>query len=522
MISLLIGNPLLLLFLVMAAGFALGRINVAGFSLGVAGVLFAGLAFGALSPGLKVPEALQTLGLVLFVYTVGLSSGPAFFGALRRRGLGQAGLVLGLLLVAAGLAWGAHRALNLSGGLTAGLFAGAFTNTPALAALLESLSARGVDASVPVVAYSVAYPMGVIGMLLAVYALRRLWRVPPTPPAEPLVHRAVRVEHPEVLPVLGERVRLARVQRGTELAVAGPGVALAAGDVVGVVGEARAVQAAAALLGTEAPGELDLGRETLDMRRVFVSRAGVAGRRLGELHLPQRYGATVTRVRRGDVDLLAHEGTVLELGDRVRVVAPRDRLAEVSRLFGDSARRLSEIDMLTFGVGIALGLLLGAVPLPLPGGAEFKLGFAGGPLLVGLILGALGRSGPLVWGLPHSANLTLRQLGLMLFLAAVGTRSGYAFASTLASGPLGLTLFVAGALLTCTLAVLTLWVAHRALRLPFATAAGLLAGLQTQPAVLAFAVEQTGSDEPNVAYATVYPVATILKIVLVQFLALLR
>lgn len=522
MIQVLQTNPLLLLFLVASLGYAVGRVKVAGFSLGVAAVLFVGLAFGALSPDVRLPEIVYLLGLVLFVYTVGLASGPAFFSALRRRGLRQGGLALGLLGLGAGLAALAKGLLGLSGPLAAGLFAGAFTNTPALAGLLEALTARGAPEAAraePVLAYSVAYPMGVIGTLLAIYVLQRAWRVPRAAPPEPLVDRSVVVRRPEKADALPEGVRLGRVSHAGRVAVAAPGTALAPGDVVSVIGPAREVDAAAAELGDASPDALDLDRRALDMRRVFVSRASLAGRALGDLHLPERFGAIVTRVRRGDVDFLARDATVLELGDRVRVVAPREGLAAVTAFFGDSQRRLSEIDVTSFSAGLALGLLLGLVPIPLPGGAEFRLGFAGGPLLVGLALGALGRTGPVVWRLPHGANLTLRQLGLILFLAGVGTRSGYAFASTVGGG-LGLALFAAGAVMTAALALLALWLAVRVLKMPFATAAGLLAGLQTQPAVLNFAVEQTGSDEPNIAYATVYPLATIAKIVLAQALGL--
>ena len=194
----------------------------------------------------------------------------------------------------------------------------------------------------------------------------------------------------------------------------------------------------------------------------------------------------------------------------------------VGRFLGDSYRALSEIDILSFSLGLALGLLLGVVPIPLPGGLSIRLGLAGGPLMVALALGALQRTGPLVWSLPFSANLTLRQLGLVLFLAGVGTRSGYAFATTFAQGG-GLAIFVAGALITCLTALGGLWVGHRILHIPRDVLVGVIAGVHTQPAALAFAVEQTESEQPNLGYSMVFPLATIAKIVLAQLLlALLR
>lgn len=407
MITLLQASPLLLLFAVAAIGFPLGRLRVGQSRLGIAAVLFVGLAFGAVDPALKLPEIVYQLGLVLFVYTVGLGSGPAFFDALRRRGLRDNVFVVSMLLVGAALAVGLHRLLGLGAAQTAGLFTGALTNTPALAGVLEFLSHLPpvtLDAGVlddPVVGYSIAYP-------------------------------------------------------------------------------------------------------------------------IGDLDLEQRFGAVVTRVRRGDLDFLASDDILLQPGDRVRFVAPRERVADVSAFFGDSYRHLSEIDILTFSLGLVMGLLLGMLPMPIPGGGTFHLGIAGGPLLVALLLSKVDRSGPLLWNLPYSANLTLRQFGLVLFLAGIGTRAGGAFLSTLLSRG-GLLLLASGAVITCTTALLTLWVGHRLLKMPMSLLIGTLGGLQTSPAVLSYATEQTGNDIPHIGYATVYPVAMITKIVLAQLLvALLR
>lgn len=214
--------------------------------------------------------------------------------------------------------------------------------------------------------------------------------------------------------------------------------------------------------------------------------------------------------------MLADEELVLEAGDRVRVVAPRERLDEVSAFFGDSYKAIAEVDVLTFGLGVAIGIALGEIPLPLPGGVTFRLGAAGGPLIAGLVLGRLVRTGPLTWSMPYSANLTLRQLGLVLFLAGVGTRSGSTFAATVAKGG-ALPLFVVGAAITLTVA-LAIVVVGRRMRVPAAVLAGMIAGIHTQPAALTFACERTNSEAPNVGYAAVFPLATIAKIVLAQVL----
>jgi putative transport protein len=540
-LELLAQNPILLLFVVAAIGYPLGRIKIAGISLGVAAVLFAGLGIGSLSSEIKLPEVIYQFGLVLFVYTIGLSSGPGFFAALKRRGLRDNLLVVGLLVAAGSLVVLAKLLLGLPATLTAGLFTGAFTNTPALAGVLETIKATANTANLerliaePVVAYSVAYPMGVVAMLLSIALLERLWRIDYAletkrvphfaGTGDGLTHQSVVVTSQEfqdqpitqVAHARGWNVVLGRVQHAGSMSLVSPETKLEPGDVVSVIGHPSVVQEVTSAIGEPSSEALEADRRTMDFRRMVVSNPKIAGKKLAQLQLPQQFGALVTRVGRGDVDLLPSGNTVLELGDRVRIVSPAGRMSEVSSLLGDSYRAIAEIDVMTFGIGIALGLLLGSIPIPFPGGTSFKLGFAGGPLIVGLILGALGRTGPILWQLPHGANLTLRQLGLILFLAGVGTRSGYAFASTLSSGG-GLALFLAGMAVTTIIAMMTLWIGYQILKIPFPLLTGLLAGLQTQPAVLGFASERAGNDLPNVGYATVYPVATISKIVIAQLL----
>jgi putative transport protein len=252
---------------------------------------------------------------------------------------------------------------------------------------------------------------------------------------------------------------------------------------------------------------------------MFVSNPAMTCRPLRELHLIQKYDAVITRVRRGDVELVPNADFELELGDRARVVAPRTRMGEVEKLLGDSQRGVAEVDVITFSLGITLGLLLGVVPLPLPGGGTFELGLAGGPLIAGLVLGRAGRTGPLVWTSPFAANLTLRQFGLVLFLAGVGLRAGGQLAASAVSAE-STSIVLSGALVTAVSTGLALVLGHRVLRIPLDVMTGTLSGIQTQPAVLAYAVQRSGNDLPNVGYTTVYPVATIAKILLCQLLLL--
>jgi putative transport protein len=545
MIQLLLDNPMLLLFIVAAIGYPLGHIKVKGCSLGVAAVLFVGLVIGSLHPDLKLPEIIYTLGLVLFVYTIGLSSGPGFFASFRRKGLRDNLLAVGGLILAAGLTVIAYYVLDLKPTLTAGLFAGSMTNTPTLASLLEQVK-RSAPADLldqmmnePVIGYSIAYPIGVVGMIAAIFITQRLWKIDYAREAKEtgdlgatsmqLQSRTICITRPDVVqtPVRdllqqhGWQVIFGRIKHADQpLALVGGETHLQVGDLITMIGTQEELDRVMTYLGEPCPERLELDRSEYDFRRMFVSNPRVVGHRLRDFDLPQQFGAIVTRLRRGDVELLPHADTVLEPGDRVRVVAKPENMAAVSKFFGDSYRALSEVDILTFSLGLTLGLLFGLVPIPLPGGVIFKLGLAGGPLVVALILGKLGRTGPLVWAMPYSANLVLRQFGLILFLAGVGTRSGYAFFTTFTQSGGG-AIFVAGAIITCVTALTVLAIGHYLLHIPMGLLSGILAGLQTQPAVLGFALEQSENDLPNIGYATVYPIATITKILLAQLILVL-
>jgi putative transport protein len=546
MVKFLVDNPLLLLFIIAGISYPLGRVKIKGTSLGVASVLFVSIAIGAIDPNLKLPDVVFTLGAVLFVYTLGLSGGPSFFASFRSKGPHRNGLrdslfVTGMLLFAALLSVIAYSFMHLKPTLTAGMYAGSLTNTPALAAAVQYVKANAPDATrdammaEPVIGYSIAYPMGVIAVIASILVMKRIWKVDYAAEAKQLqtlggvsrdlINQTIRVTRvepiQETLQALIHRygwdVNFSRLKRDGDLVLATPDIRLICGDLISLVGTPEDLKKVTAFLGEESDEHLDLDRTEFDFRRMFVSNPSVVGHRLGDLNLTTQFGAVATRVRRGDVEMLASDNTVLELGDRVRITARRQDLEAIARFMGDSYRALSEIDILTFSLGISIGLLVGAIPIPLPGGLVFTLGFAGGPLIVALILGALGRTGPLVWSLPFSANLTLRQIGLIMFLAGVGTKAGYAFISTFTQGG-GVYLFIAGALITTLVSLTTLWIGYRLLKIPMSLLIGLLAGLQTQPAVLGFGQEQTGNDLPNLGYASMFALAVIVKIIVAQLL----
>jgi putative transport protein len=380
--------------------------------------------------------------------------------------------------------------------------------------------------------------MGVIGMLLAIYAMQRVFRIDYRTEAQSLRQfnvieqdlytRTVLITNPEVVGIPVSElfhkhnwdIVLSRIKHERDLKLAMGDVSLEMGDLVSVVGTPEEVDKAVAGMGEPASVQLELDRSDYDFRRIFVSNQYIAGRSLNELNLPREYGAIVTRVRRGDIDLLAHGDTVLELGDRVRVVAKRSEMSRLSALFGDSYKALSEVNLLSLSVGLTIGVIIGLIPIPLPGGVRITLGMASGPLLVGLVLGALRRTGGLVWTIPYSANLTLRQIGLTMLLAGIGIRSGYTFFTNFgASG--GLQVFFAGALITFAVAFLTLIIGYKSLKIPFGMLTGMLAGLGTQPATLGFSLQQADNELPNLGYALVYPVATITKVIVAQLLLII-
>lgn len=546
MINLLVENPLLLLFVVAAIGYPLGRITIRGVSLGVAAVLFAGLAVGSLHPDLKLPEIVYLLGQALFIYTIGLSSGAAFFSSLRRKGWRNNLFVLGILSVDALMVATAQKLFALKPAIAAGLFAGSVTNTSALAGVLEFIKnhfAKGhfSDTEItsllaePVVGYSLAYPMGVLGLIFAMIVVRRLWRVDYAEEAKSLTdiplspHRlhcqTILVNQPQATEktlqeLTGEndfRVVFGRLNRNHEQTIAEAETRFQIGDLITICGTREENERVVTFLGEATKAEVEIESGLQYYYRVFVSNPQIVGHKISDLNLPHLLGATVIRVRRGDVEFLPQPDTVLEYGDRVRVLAKPENQKTIATFFGDSYRALSEIDILTFALGITAGLLLGMVPLQLPGGFVFKLGAAGGPLLVALILGKLERTGLFVWNIPYSANLTLRQIGLVLFLAGIGTRSGYAFAQGLAEGEV-LKILLVGTLITCTSAFSILWIGYKFLKIPMNLLVGMLAGAHTQPAVLGFAQQQTGNELPNIGYASVLPTALIAKVIFAQLL----
>jgi len=536
MLDLLAGNPLLVLFLVVSAGWVVGQVRVGGFALDVAAVLFVGLFVGAVNERLALPSVLGALGLVLFVYTVGIASGPAFVrAAAHRSGVAAiAGTVvlIGLVATAAALIV-KSTAPGLGIATMAGMFAGATTNTPALATVLAAPLAatdaanQGGGASV---GYALAYPTGVLVPLILTWWLTRgarRTRAARADSAEPMSHRpergTVRVtaEHPGTLADLARNVHgviVTRVRREGAVLAGDPSLVLETDDLVVLVGERVQIDRATLLLGEESMVHPEHDRSQLAQRVVVVSSLSIAERTIGELDLQRRFNTVVSRVRRGDVEIVATDDLVLELADRLKLVAPREQLPAVAKFFGDSYRSLRHLDLFSLSLGLSAGLLLGVARLPLPGDASLTLGAAGGPLIVGLVLGVVGRTGKLVWQLPHGTNLALRQLGAALFLAVVGTNAGTAFRGAISS-PDGLLIVACGVAVTALLSLSAFVLARLLLRVDVDHAVGMVAALHTQPAVLAYADEQADDEDAvSAGYALLMPAAMITKIIAAQLL----
>lgn len=531
-------EALLYLFLAAAIGSFMGNLKFRGNSLGVAAVLFVGLAIGAIRPEIKIPDVIKLLGLAIFVYSIGLSSGPSFFSSLKTRGVSNlflALLTLSILSVFIGLAsvW-----MGFDASAAAGLLSGITTNTPALAGLLDAIQKNGgenaeIMSNNAVVGYSISYPVGVLGLMIAMALMQRVFRInyakesqalgSEFPTGMPIVHLTIAVQkdtatgislrdlkHQHQMQVLFGRLR----REGQEDTLCNYDTIFKSGDLVGIIGEQDDVNRVAEILGKMTDKDLSEDRSVFDIRRLFVSNPKIAGKTIASLNLNEQFPVILTRIRRGDVDSLVNADTVLELGDRVRILARKKDMKQIAQLFGDSYEHISHIDLLSFGLGMGLGILIGSVEMALPGNIIFSLGFAGGPLVAGLLLSYLRRSGPILWTLPYSANLTLRQIGLMLMLAAIGINSGATFLSTMLS-PVGPLMLLSGTMVSLLGGILILFLGYKLLRIPYILLIGMISH---HPANLDFANNQAHNKIPTYGYALVYPLLLIGKIVFVQML----
>ncbi|QAY73891.1 hypothetical protein ET445_11580 [Agromyces protaetiae] len=515
----LAANPVLLIFLLVGLGAAVGRVSVGGVSLGAVAVLFAAIGLTAWSVAvgvpIEVPAAIGDIGLVIFAFCTGLIAGPGFFNALRTS-YPLMLVVAGVLVLSAVAAFLLGGALGLDPVTIAGTFAGATTNTPALAATGGSPAAT--------VGYASAYVFGVIGaMAAAALALRH--RPSDTDAMAPIVEKPVQIDTTtihtvgEIVAHHSDRVAISRIKHADDGQIdpVRPDTELEVGDVINVVGPRDEVDEVAIELGHTSAIDITRERSSLDFRRIILSNPKLAGRTIGGLRLHEQFGASIARIRRGDVEFVATDDFVLHQGDRLRVVGPRDAMADLTSFFGDSERGMADVNPLALGLGIAIGLGIGAIQIPIPGG-HFSLGYAAGALLLGLVMGRIGRIGPIVTSLPHTAASVLAEYGLLVFLAFAGTKAGSLIVSAIVSGEV-LTLLLLGFVVTSIAMFGTYLVGRFVFRLGGTRLSGVVGGAQTNPAILAFANLRTDYDvRVALGYSLVYPAAMVVKILLAQIM----
>lgn len=538
---------LVLLSSVAAGGLALGAVKIRGIGLGSAGVLFVGLLVGSFGLGLDpaVTEFLREFGLMLFVFTMGLQLGPGFFDSLRRAGLSLNVLAVAIVLAGVLCTWLCGVLFNIAAGARLGLFSGSTTNTPSLGAAQQALQAIHAPPDqmvLPALAYSASYPIGIIGIIASLLLLKRFYKIDMAAETlafeagqkqgtEPLARLNVRVDNANLegltvhdLPGRRETgVIISRLQRAGESAVinATEETQVHVGDHLLLVGTVENLASFQRIIGSVAAVDLMKAPGEVSFKRVVVTNRKLLGKSLAELGLDHLHGVTITRIVRAGVEMTAVPGVKLQFGDFLHVVGETSGLEAASKTLGNSLLALNTTQFIPVFIGLALGVLAGSLPISVPGLASpLKLGLAGGPLVVAILLSRLGRVGPLVWHMPANTNLAFRELGIALFLACVGLSAGPKFFSTVMSQD-GL-IWAGAALVVSMLPLLVAGViGRRWMGLNFLVLSGLLTGSMTDPPALAFANGLAKSDAPSIAYATVYPATMLTRILMAQVMVLL-
>lgn len=534
------------LALVCVIGMALGSLKFRGIGLGTSGVLFAGILAGHFGQAVDhhTLDFVKEFGLILFVFTIGLQLGPGFFAALRQQGV-RMNLLAATVVVLGAL--GAPLAGWIAGfdpAAVLGIFSGASTNTPSLGAGTQTLGTLpGISAdrlALPALAYAVTYPVAIVGIIATLLLLKRIYRIDVVKEAadfdehnrnhiDPLERRTLVVTNPnlhgvrlnEVPGRIEAGVTISRVRHGEETLIATDTTLIHRDDRLAVVGTPAALDSFTRVIGGRSDEDLVLTESGITLRRVVVTDRAVLGKSVGQLGLDERFGVAVTRVTRAGFEMSAVPGLRLQFGDMLQVVGRDEDLVKAAEALGDSLKEINETHFIPFFIGITLGIALGTLPIAFPGIPQpVKLGLAGGPLVVALILGRVGRIGRQVWHMPVNTNLAFREFGIALFFAAVGLSAGAKFFETVFSTT-GLQWLVAGVGVT-VLPLLAVGIfARTVLKMNFMDLSGLLAGSMTDPPALAFASNISGSDAPTVGYATVYPLTTLMRILSAQVLAIL-
>ncbi|CQJ11046.1 putative transporter [Yersinia enterocolitica] len=539
-----------MLALVAVLGLWIGNWKVYGVGLGIGGVLFGGIIVGHFAQTYELVlngdmlHFIQEFGLILFVYTIGIQVGPGFFSSLRVSGLRLNCFAI-LMVVVGGLVTAIiHKLFAVPLPIILGVFSGAVTNTPALGAAQQILTDLGSPpqlVSQMGMGYAMAYPFGICGILLVMWLIRLFFKINVDREAkefdsshgqnrELLQTMNVAVRNPNLhglsmqdVPLLNsDEVVCSRLKRGDLLMVPLSGTVIELGDYLHLVGQREALEKVRLVVGEEVDVTLSTASTVLQTARVVVTNEAVLGKKIRDLNLKQKYDVAITRLNRAGIELVASNNASLQFGDILNLVGRPESIEAVSAVVGNAQQKLQQVQMLPVFIGVGLGVLLGSIPLFIPGfPAALRLGLAGGPLVVALILGRIGSIGKLYWFMPPSANLALRELGIVLFLSVVGLKSGGDFINTLVNGD-GLAWIGYGAMIT-GIPLLTVGILARMLaKMNYLTLCGMLAGSMTDPPALAFAngLHPT-SGAAALSYATIYPLAMFLRIMSPQILAVL-
>ena len=541
-----VAHSVMILALVIALGIMLGKVKVAGVSLGVTGILFVGIAFSYF--GMNVDEHLmhflKEFGLILFVYSIGLQVGPGFFSSFRKGGVTLNKLAV--LVVALGVATtvALYYITGLSMTTMVGVMSGAVTNTPGLGAAQQAFSDMHAGADAPDIAtgYAVAYPLGVVGVILAVVFLRKLFVRPcdmPGPDAEHRKNVFIASYHLTNPAVFGKSVHeiatqshhhfvISRLWRDGRVSIPTSDKTLQENDLILVIttpGEADALRLIFGEQETKDWNTENIDWNSVDSQlisqRILVTRPEINGKKLSQLRLRNTYGINISRVYRSGVQLLATPDLRLQLGDRLTVVGEAEAIRNVEKILGNAVKSLNEPNLAAVFIGLILGLTLGSIPVAIPGiSIPVKLGLAGGPIIVGILIGTFGPRLHMITYTTQSANLMLRALGLSMYLACLGLDAGTHFFETVMR-PEGALWLLLGFLLTFVPVVLLGIFALRILRIDFGSVAGMLCGSMANPMALNYANDTIEGDNPSVSYATVYPLCMFLRVIIIQVMLMI-
>ena len=540
-----IAHIMVLYAFVIAVGVLLGKIKFFGVSLGVTFVLFTGIVCGhfGFTGNTQILNFMQDFGLILFVFCIGLQVGPSFFTSFKKGGVSMnvvaVGVVLLNVLVALGLYYALGGRVELP--MMVGILCGAVTNTPGLGAANEALTQLGYDGPQIAMGYACAYPLGVLGIIGSIILVRLLCRINLKKEEEELIqqetadphltpHQMHLEVHNEALDgktlfqvkiFLGLNFVISRILQNGHVSIPNKDTVFHVGDQMFVVCAEDDAEAITAFIGPKI--QVNWAKQDTPMvsRRILVTQSKMNGKRLGQLHFSSIYGVNVTRVNRSGMDIFASPDLTLQVGDRVMVVGPQDAVERVANLMGNSLKLLDHPNIVTIFVGIFLGIVFGSLPIAFPGiPTPVKLGLAGGPLIVAILIGRFGYKLKLVTYTTMSANLMLREIGIALFLASVGVKAGANFVQTVVEGD-GMLYVGCGFLITIIPLIVMGLVARFYYKINYFKLMGLMAGSTTDPPALAYANQVTSSNAPAVGYSTVYPVTMFLRILTAQLLILI-